>query len=100
MTLMYEKKKNETDKLFTDLNSYHENIKLTLEINPKKFLDAKIIRNDQGIKTQVYNKAQKLPVHYWCSKVCELHRARRTAKDFDKQKELEVHKRRILEISY
>ena len=100
MTLMYEKKKNETDKLFTDLNSYHENIKLTLEINPKKFLDAKIIRNDQGIKTQVYNKAQKLPVHYWSSKVCELHRARRTAKDFDKQKELEVHKRKILEISY
>ena len=27
------------DKLFIDLNSYHENIKLTLETNPNKFLD-------------------------------------------------------------
>ena len=40
-------KKHETDKLFIDLNSYHENIKLTLEINPNKFLDTEIIRNDQ-----------------------------------------------------
>ena len=40
-------KKHETDKLFIDLNSYHENIKLTLEINPNKFLDTEIIRSDQ-----------------------------------------------------
>ena len=40
-------KKHETDKLFIDLNSYHENIKLTLEINPNMFLDTEIIRNDQ-----------------------------------------------------
>ena len=41
------RKKHETDKLFIDLNSYHENIKLTLEINPNMFLDTEIIRNDQ-----------------------------------------------------
>ena len=86
------RKKHETDKLFIDLNSYHENIKLTLEINPNKFLDTEIIRTNQGIKTQVYNKAKKLPVH-WSSKVPykykrnaitgELHRAKRIASNFD-----------------
>ena len=48
------RKEHETDKIFIDLNSYHVNIKLTLEINPNKFLDTEIIRTDQGIKTQVY----------------------------------------------
>ena len=62
------RKKHETDKLFIDLNSYHENIKLMLEINPNKFLDTEIIRINQEIKTQVYNKTKKLPVH-WSSKV-------------------------------
>ena len=86
------RKKHETDKLFIDLNSYHENIKLTLEINPNKFLDTEIIRTNQGIETQVYNKGKKLPVH-WSSKVPykykrnaitgELHRAKRIASNFD-----------------
>ena len=53
------RKKNETDTLFTDLNSYYENIKLTLKINMKKFLDIDIIHSDQGIKTQVYITKQK-----------------------------------------
>ena len=88
------RKKHETDKLFIDLNSYHQNIKLTLEINPNKFLDTEIIRTNQGIKTQVYNKAKKLPVH-WSSKVPykykrnaitgELHRAKRIASNFDNE---------------
>ena len=88
------RKKHETDKLFIDLNSYHQNIKLTLEINPNKFLDTEIICTNQGIKTQVYNKAKKLPVH-WSSKVPykykrnaitgELHRAKRIASNFDNE---------------
>ena len=45
------RKKHGIDKLFLDLNSYHENIKLTLETNAGKFLDTKIIRTEQGIKT-------------------------------------------------
>ena len=87
-----QRKKHETDKLFIDLNSYHENIKLTLEINPNKFLDTEIICTNQGIKTRVYNRAKKLPVH-WSSKVLykykrnaitgELHRAKRIASNFD-----------------
>ena len=86
--------KKKARKLFIDLNSYHENIKLTLEINPNKFLDTEIIRTNQGIKTQVYNKAKKLPVH-WSSKVPykykrnaitgELHRAKRIASNFDNE---------------
>ena len=56
------RKKHETDKLFIDLTWYHENIKLTLEINPNKFLDTEIIHTNQGIKTQVYKKAKQLPI--------------------------------------
>ena len=86
------RKKHETDKLFIDLSSYHENIELTLEINPNKFLDTEIIGTNHGIKTQVYNKAKKLPVH-WSYKVPhkykrnaitgELHRAKRIVSNFD-----------------
>ena len=88
------RKKHETDKLVLDLNKYPENIKLTLETNPDKFLDTEIIRTDQGIKTQVYNKAKKFLVH-WSSKfsfkykrntiTSELHRAKRIVSDFDKE---------------
>ena len=53
---LVQRKNNETDKLFIDLNQYHENIKLMLEINPK------LICTDQGITMQVCNKKQ-LPVH-------------------------------------
>ena len=44
MTHIYiRKKKNEPDILFEKLNSYHWNIKLTVEKNSMKFLDTKII---------------------------------------------------------
>ena len=33
------RKKNVNDELFQNLNCYHTNIKLTLEENPRKFLD-------------------------------------------------------------
>ena len=33
------RKKNEVDLLSIDLNNYHQNIKLTLELNPKRLLD-------------------------------------------------------------
>ena len=42
--------KYETDKLFIDLNSYLEKIRLMIEIISKKFLDTEIICPDQGIK--------------------------------------------------
>ena len=45
-------KKNEADKLSTDLNSCHEKIKLMLEISLKRFLDIEIIRTLSRIFTQ------------------------------------------------
>ena len=39
-------KKNETDELYNTLNSYHQNIKLTLQLDPTKFLDIEIIRSN------------------------------------------------------
>ena len=86
------RKKNETDELYNALNSYHQNIKLTLELNPTKFLHTEIIRSNGKITAQVYNKMKKLLVH-WTSKIPvrykrntiigELHRAKKIACNFD-----------------
>ena len=35
--------KNKTAELFSKMNSYHPNIDLTIDINPSKFLDTKIV---------------------------------------------------------
>ena len=43
------RKKNDADKLFQKLNSYNENIKLTLEVNPTKFLDTELVRENGEI---------------------------------------------------
>ena len=79
---------------FQNLNCYHTNIKLTLEENPRKFLDTEIIRKNNTISTQVFTKLTKFPFH-WISKIptnykrnaitSELHRARKIATDFDKE---------------
>ena len=79
------RKKNDVDKLFEELNSYNENIKLTLEVNPTKFQDTELVRENGEITTQVFSKSTKLPVQ-WSSKIPvrykrnaitgELHRAK------------------------
>ena len=43
------RKKNTKDELFEKLNTYHDNIKLTIEENPKKFLDTEIVRHNSAI---------------------------------------------------
>lgn len=63
MLMRYIRKKNEIDNLLVSLNLYHENVKMTLEINPKTFLNTETIHTDQGIKTQVYKKTDKLPTY-------------------------------------
>ena len=88
------KKKNDADKLFQKLNSYNENIKLTLEVNPTKFLDTKLVRENGEITAQLFSKSTKLTVH-WSSKIPvrykhnaitgKLHRAKRIASDFNKE---------------
>ena len=63
------RKKLEHDVLFDRLNNFHPNIKLTIEVSPRRFLDTEITRGDDGKYTfGVVNKESKLPFH-WSSKV-------------------------------
>ena len=59
--------KNTHDSLFENFNNYHEKIKFTIETNPKKFLDTRLLLENDIIKTEVYRKANKFPLH-WKSK--------------------------------
>ena len=61
------RKKNDVDKPFEDLNSYDENVKLTLEVNLTKFLYTELVRKNGDI-AQVFSNSTKLPVH-WSSKI-------------------------------
>ena len=80
-----QRKKIDIGKLFEELNSYNKNIKLRLEVNPTKFLDTELVRENGEITTQFFSKSTKLPVH-WSSKIPvrykrnaitgELHRAK------------------------
>ena len=88
------KKKNDVDKLFEKLNSHNENIKVTLDVNPTKFLDTELVREIGEIRMQLFSKSTKLPVH-WSSKIPvrykhnaitgELNRAKQIAPDFNKE---------------
>ena len=59
-----QRKKNELDSLFVKLNSYHPNVKLTIESNPAKFLDTEITERGCEIETKVSNRFKKLPVRW------------------------------------
>ena len=62
--------KNEPDKLLEDLifNSYHHNIKFTVEENPSHFLDTEFKFTRNKFKRSVYEKPGKVPTH-WSSQV-------------------------------
>ena len=86
------RKKGVTDEMFTAMNTFHPNIKLTIEQNPTQFLDTQINRSNGTTSFSVVNKDTKLPFH-WSSKVpiqykCsvikgELSRASRIATSFE-----------------
>ena len=88
---------NQSDLLFSEINEYHPNIKLTTEANPRKFLDTELIVIDNKIITSVYRKPNKLPTH-WSSKILkrykrnmisgDLHRSYRISMDFQAEKEI------------
>ena len=88
------RKKNVNDKLFQKMNSYHLIIKLTLEENPKKFLDTMITRENNTISTQAFTKLARFPV-YGSSSIpinykqksitSELHRAKKLTTNFEKK---------------
>ena len=57
------------DILLEDINNFHPNIKLTTEVNPGKFLDKKIILNNEGVATtHLYEKENKRAVP-WVFKI-------------------------------
>ena len=53
--------------LFDQLNNYHPNIKLTIEVNPSKFLDTKLTNINSAYIFNIYRKNTKLPSP-WTSK--------------------------------
>ena len=102
------RKKDEFDKDFHALNNYHENIKLTIEINPSKFLDTQLI-NIEGkyTITKVYRKESKIPIH-WSSKIpkrykrntitTDLHRAGNIASNM--KEKIQIIQKRFIEADY
>ena len=60
--------KDQPDNLFQALNSNHSKIKYTIEADPDKFLDTKIIQENGIVTTEVKRKDRKLPVH-WTSRI-------------------------------
>ena len=64
LTIYSRRDKFQQDALFEALNNFHPNIKLTIEVNSEKFLDIKIILNNDGVvATQVYRKESKKIVY-------------------------------------
>ena len=58
---IYSRRKLGDNVLFDQLNSYHPNIELTIEVNPSKFLDTKLTNISGTYKFNVYRKNTKLP---------------------------------------
>ena len=57
------RKKNEFDKVFQALNNHHENIKLTIEVSPSRFLDTQLINEEGKYIAKVYRKESKIHLH-------------------------------------
>ena len=56
------RKINTNDILLEQLNNYHPKIKIAIELNPKKFLDMKLICVKYIYNTGGNRKATKLPI--------------------------------------
>ena len=76
------------------LTDYHPNIKLTIEVNPSRFLETKLTNISSDSKFNLYWKNTKLPLS-WTSKTpkCykgktingDLHCSKRISSNFDKE---------------
>ena len=88
------RKKGIHDKLYERLNNYHPNIKLTIEINPNKFLDTEIIENKGVIETKVYRKTTKLPVP-WSSNIPKRYKRNTINTDLYRAKRIATIKRKF-----
>ena len=80
-------------KIYYSRINYYPKIKLTIEINPPKFLDTEIIILNNEFVTSVHRKESKLPVpweskvpkHYKCNILRELHHAKKISSNFQKE---------------
>ena len=93
MTLIIEEK-NQPDELFERMNKYHPNINFTVEVNSSKFLDTKIYRDNNEIKSIAYHKETKLPSQWTsavpkhCKKnvsIGDLHRVKNLSSNFEQE---------------
>ena len=62
------RKRNTKDELFENLNTYHDNIKLTIEENLTKLLGTEIVRHKPANITKAYTRSKKFTDH-WSSKI-------------------------------
>ena len=60
--VIHKRLKGVPDTLLDSLNNYHPKINFTVEVNPSKFLDTKLIERNGRYTTEVYRKPSKLPV--------------------------------------
>ena len=89
--------RNQPCKLFKKLNNSHLNLKLTMQVNPSKFLDTEIMIKNGIIETSVLVEESKIPNH-WSSAVLkkykrnailgDLHRAHNISSNFELEKQL------------
>ena len=84
------RKKNIEDSLFKALNSYHKNIKLTIEINPIKFLDTHLHNKDGTYVTKIYRKEAKIPAH-WSSQISKRYRRKSIKVDLHGAKKISTN---------
>ena len=93
--------------MFHRLNSYHPNIKVTIEVNPSKFLDTKHTNVNGTYKFNVYRKNKKLlsprtsktPKRYKRNTVNgDLHRSKRISSKFDE--EIPLIKEKFIKAGY
>ena len=57
-------KKDKFDEVFHALNNYCENIKLTIELSPSKFLDTQITNIEKKYITKIHRKETKKPIQW------------------------------------
>ena len=60
---IYSRRKKGDNILFNRLNNYHPNIKLTIELNPSKFLDTKFTNSMVPINSMFIRKVQNYYPH-------------------------------------
>ena len=98
------RKKKKNNSFFQKLDNYDPKINLIIEENPSKFLDAKIVNNNDSITIEVYKKTSKQSL-YWPFRLTKrfkqnvsgyLHRTKRISFNFEM--EIKLIKRKIINV--